>query len=103
MQKLRERWGLQHNYQVWLVLLVFALTGSTIGRLKGPIQTFTGLIALNPKLLRDVIYYILALPFYQLILVAYGYLFGLGKFFWEKEKRFYAKIAAKFSQKKEGV
>ena len=91
MQKLRERWGLQHNYQVWLVLLVFALTGTSIMLLKPHFVAFTGI----PKWL----YYLIILPIYQIVLLCYGYLFGLGKFFWEKEKRFYAKIVATFSRK----
>lgn len=92
MQKLRERWGLTHNYQVWLVLLVFALTGTSIMLLKPYFVEYTGI----PKWL----YYIIILPIYQIVLLIYGYLLGLGSFFWEKEKRFYRKVVSWFSPKK---
>ncbi len=85
MKKIREHWGLAHNYQVWLVFLTFALTGTSIMLLKPHFVAFTGI----PKWL----YYIIILPVYQIVLLMYGALFGLGSFFWEKEKRFYQKIA----------
>lgn len=92
MEKLRERWGLIHTYQVWLVMLVFCLTGTSIMLLKPYFIELTGI----PKWL----YYLIILPIYQVVLLMYGSLFGLGKFFWEKEKRFYQKITSRFSQNK---
>lgn len=91
MQKLREHWGLKYTYQVWLVLLVFSLTGTSIVLIKPYFIEITHI----PKWL----YYIIILPIYQLVLLMYGYLFGLGNFFWEKEKRFYHKIVNRFRQK----
>ncbi|MFN0201353.1 MAG: DUF6787 family protein [Bacteroidia bacterium] len=99
MNKLRERWGLENNRQVIFVLLVFALTGTTVVKLKPFLQEITGLNLLDPKWLRSIIYFIAVLPIYQLFLLGYGFLFGLFSFFWEKEKRFYQKIKQKLGQR----
>lgn len=78
--KLQKRWKLKSGWQVIIVLLVFACTGFTVMFLKEPILS---LIA--PKEERTwvftTIYYILILPVYFIILLAYGFIFGQWNFF----------------------
>jgi len=100
MNKLRERWGLENNNQVWLVLLVFALTGTTVMVLKRVLFKWSGLNETEYYKTITVAYYILVLPIYQGLLLVYGYLFGLHSFFWEKEKRLYARIKNLFVRHK---
>ena len=70
------------------IFIVFALTGTSSLVVGRPIIKALGITKEN---LNIVVYYILfaiiALIFYQILLVSFGYLFGQGKFFWEFEKK----------------
>ncbi|MFB0961602.1 MAG: diacylglyceryl transferase [Flavobacteriales bacterium] len=92
-EKLQNRWGVTGK-QVILILLVFALTGSTIAFLKKPVVAFfTGG---EKSVLFSVIYFILIFPIYILFLMAYGYLFGMSEFF----KKFAKKSVSRFRKKR---
>ncbi|MEQ8711467.1 MAG: prolipoprotein diacylglyceryl transferase, partial [Cyclobacteriaceae bacterium] len=75
LEKLQQRWGLKSITQVVLVLIAFAATGTTVMLLKRPI---VGLFTENGEqpLLFTILYYLLILPVYNVILLAYGLLFG---------------------------
>jgi hypothetical protein len=89
--KLQQRWKLKSIGQVLLVLVVFACTGTTIMFLKQPILAFLG-EGESTSVLPSVLYYIFILPLYNVVLLAYGFLFGQFDFFWEFEKRFLSRI-----------
>ena len=94
-KKLQDRWGVSAT-RVLLILLVFALTGTTVLFIKSPILNF--IVGENEKTwVHSVIYFILILPIYNIILLMYGTLFGQFKFFWEFEKKFFNRI---FNRKK---
>ncbi len=86
LQSLKNRWKLEGIGQVVLVLTVFACTGFTVLFLKKPI---VGLIVDNGEYYTffTVLYYIFILPIYNIILLAYGFLFGQFTFFWAFEKK----------------
>jgi hypothetical protein len=90
MQRLAERWGVSPA-RVLVILLVFALTGTTVMLLKRPVLAwFTGD---GPQgWVVSAVYYLLILPAYNLILLVYGALFGQFRFFWEFEKRFFRRL-----------
>jgi len=95
IEKLRSRWKLNSVTQVILVLVVFACTGFTVMFLKPVIHhnIFEG----AHHTLFTILYYIFILPFYNILLLFYGFIFGQFKFFWEFEKRFFSRI---FKRKK---
>ena len=91
LDKLKDRWKLGSPFQVVVVLVVFACTGFTVLFIKKPILHFlagTG----GDTMLASILYYLLILPLYNVILLAYGFLFGQFNFFWEFEKRFFNRI-----------
>ena len=85
------RWKLGSSFQVIVVLIVFACTGFTVLFIKKPILHFLA-GEQGDTVTASVIYYILILPLYNVILLAYGFLFGQFNFFWEFEKRFFNRI-----------
>ncbi len=91
MEKLKQRWKLGSTFQVIVVLLVFACTGFTILFIKKPILHFLA-GAQGDSTIASVLYYLLILPLYNVILLAYGFLFGQFSFFWEFEKKFFNRI-----------
>lgn len=94
IEKLKLRWKLGSAFQVFMVLVVFACTGFTVLFIKKPILHFL-VGAEGDSTLASVIYYLLILPLYNVILLAYGFLFGQFNFFWEFEKKFFSRIFRK--------
>lgn len=98
MEKLKERWGLDSNWQILIILLVFAITGSSATKLAGPIIEFVGLQKESTNIF---IYWTLRIlmifPVYQILLVFFGWLFGQFQFFWNFEKKMLSRLGlAKF-------
>jgi hypothetical protein len=97
IERLKKRWKLDSATQVIIVLIVFACTGFTIMFLKKPIlQLFNSSDSSSATLA----YYLLILPLYNVILLAYGFVFGQFRFFWEFEKRFISRIISIFKRTK---
>lgn len=91
MDRLKQRWKLDSAFQVVIVLIVFACTGFTVLFIKKPILTFLAGPAGNSTT-AAILYYIFILPLYNVILLAYGFIFGQFTFFWEFEKRMFGRM-----------
>ena len=90
IDRLAVRWKVAPS-RVLIILLVFACTGFTVMFLKRPIVAWaTG--SGQPSVWFSVGYYLLILPFYNLVLPVYGALFGQFRFFWDFEKRFFGRL-----------
>jgi Na+-driven multidrug efflux pump len=94
MERLKNRWHLQSLWQVVIILVVFACTGFTVLALKRPLLSFLA-GGEAESTLASVLYYIFILPIYNVFLLAYGFLFGQFRFFWEFEKRSFDRIFRK--------
>lgn len=96
MEKLKQRWGITSNVQLVVILVVFAITGSTSAKLAGP---FSELIGIEADLFHPVLYWtarlILIFPIYQILLVTIGWLFGQFNFFWNFEKKMLNRMGIK--------
>jgi hypothetical protein len=85
LDKLKQRWGVAHTWQVVVILLVFSLAGSSILFVKGPLYR---LLHLPP----DASLWIkipITLMIYQVLLLFWGGVFGHFGFFWAKEKKMF--------------
>lgn len=89
LQKLKNRWNVQSGWQVLIILLVFACTGFSVMYLK---KTIVAWLKIENKWILWVINIFIILPLYQLILLAYGWVFGQFDFFWNFEKRMFKRI-----------
>ncbi len=99
LKRLQERWGVSAT-RVFIILIVFALTGTTVLFIKAPILNF--IIGESDKTwIHSLIYFVLILPIYNILLLIYGSLFGQFQFFWAFEKRFVKRIF--FRKNKESV
>ncbi|PQB04479.1 DUF6787 family protein [Aureitalea marina] len=87
MKKLKARWGIDSNWQLTVIFIVFAITGSTSAKFAAPI---TEALGMNPEM-NGWIYWpvriLLIFPLYQILLVFFGWLFGEFAFFWNFEKK----------------
>ena len=94
LARLREKWQVS-TAQVWIILLVFACTGTTVLLLKRPLLAAVAGDS-EPPVLFTVTYYALIVPIYNTLLLAYGTLFGQFHFFWAYEKRLFGRIGGLF-------
>ncbi|AVR46442.1 diacylglyceryl transferase [Christiangramia fulva] len=93
MKKLKKRWGVKSNWQLFVIFLVFAITGSSAAKLASPL---TNLIGINPQDHHWLIYWpiriLIILPIYQVLLLFFGWIFGQFSFFWNFEKKMLARM-----------
>ena len=91
-KKLYKRWGVTQRWQLIAMFLVFAVTGSTAGRISNPLME---LIGLAKETTNGWLYWpiriLIIFPVYQVLLVAFGWLFGQYNFF----KEFAMKMASR--------
>ena len=101
MEKLKKRWGIKSNFQIFLILVVFAINGSFAAWVAKPITNFIGL---SQETLHPFIFWpiriLLIFPIYQFTLPIVGLVFGQFKFFWNFEKKFLSRIGLGFLFKK---
>lgn len=97
MKKLKERWSIESNFQLVVILIVFSITGSAATKLAGPITDFIGIDANQTS---GFIYWpvriLLIFPIYQVLLVVFGWLFGQFQFFWAFEKKMLQRLGLGF-------
>jgi hypothetical protein len=88
MNKLKDRWNISSNWQLTIIFIVFAITGSTAAYLSKPVTGFLGITKENLSLwLYWPLRLLIIFPVYQVLLVLIGTLFGQFKFFWNFEKK----------------
>lgn len=96
MDKLKARWNIEHNWQIVVILIVFAVTGSTASYIGKPILAF---LNITPEAFSSFGYWtiriLLLFVVYQFLLVFFGWLFGQHKFFWNFEKKMLRRIGLK--------
>ncbi|MBT8187720.1 MAG: diacylglyceryl transferase [Croceitalea sp.] len=97
MEKLKERWGIESNFQIVVIFIVFGLTGSAAAKLAGPL---TDIIGLTKNSVSGWVYWpiriLLIFPIYQVLLVVFGWLFGQYRFFWNFEKKMLKRLGLGF-------
>jgi len=96
MKKLKQRWNITSNWQLTVILVVFAITGSTAAKFAGPLTEAV-------QITREMGWYIywpvrilIIFPIYQVLLVFFGWLFGEYYFFWNFEKKMLSRMGFKF-------
>jgi hypothetical protein len=94
-EKLKKRWNIQSNFQVAVILIVFAITGSTIVYIKKIIFDFINITADTALWLKIPTYIVVILVVYNILLLIVGFLFGQFKFFLDFEKKFFSRFLPK--------
>ncbi|QYJ67693.1 DUF6787 family protein [Flavobacterium litorale] len=101
MEKLKKRWGITSNFQLVVIFIVFAITGSTSAYLSKPVLGYMNITKDTlPLYIYIPLYLILIFPIYQVLLVFFGFISGQFKFFWNFEKRMLKSIGLGFLFKK---
>ena len=97
MNKLKERWGITSNFQLVIILIVFAITGSTSAWVTRPILAFIGI---EKDTMNPFIYWplslLLILPVYKILLIIIGTIFGQYRFFSQFVKKMFVNMRLGF-------
>ncbi|WP_158979242.1 DUF6787 family protein [Cellulophaga sp. L1A9] len=102
MKKLKERWGIESNFGIIMILLVFSVTGSSALKIARPLLDYIGFTreTFADDWYFSVLYWtvriLIIFPIYQILLVAFGWLFGQFKFFWNFEKKMLCRLGLGF-------
>ena len=92
LKNIKDRWGIESNFQFIIIFIVFGITGSTSLLISGPILDF---INLEKLITVNWVYWlvriIIIFPIYQLLLIVIGSLLGQHKFFKNFIKRMFKK------------
>lgn len=96
MEKLKARWGIESNWQIIIILIVFAVTGSTASYIGKPILKYLNITteafgSFGYWTIRILVLFIM----YQFLLVFFGWVFGQHAFFWNFEKKMLRRIGFK--------
>ncbi|MBT3281804.1 MAG: diacylglyceryl transferase [Cryomorphaceae bacterium] len=88
MKKLKERWGITSNFQIIIIFIVFAITGSTSAYISGPLTEYIiGDSNIN-SFFKIIIRILLLTPIYQVLLLFFGFIFFQFNFFFKFVKKF---------------
>lgn len=100
IEKLKQRWNVKNGWDVLIILLVFACTGFSILYIKRGLFNLVGLSKeTSPSWLLWTVNLLIILPLYQVVLLAWGWVWGRFSFFWEFEKRMFRRIGGWFGRK----
>ncbi len=80
-QKLKTRWDIESDFQVFMILLVFSLTGFSFLFINPLIDQLLGISEDDPFWLKAVVFVLIVLPVYNLLLIIWGTLLGQFTFF----------------------
>jgi hypothetical protein len=87
MPTFKQRWNIQSNAQLTVIIIVFALTGSASAWLSKPFCLWLGITKDELGFWFTPVRLLLIFPIYQVLLVLIGFLFGQFEFFWKFEKK----------------
>jgi hypothetical protein len=99
IEKLKARWNVKDGWDVAIILMVFACTGFSILYIKRALFDLVGLAEESPSWLRWAVNILVILPLYQVVLLAWGWIWGKFTFFLEFEKRMFSRIGGMFRRK----
>ena len=96
MKKFKEKWRINSNFQLFIILLVFTITGSVAVVIAKPVLNLIGLERINvvPWIFWPIRILII-FPIYQILILIIGALFGQFKFFWNFEKKMLSRLGFK--------
>ena len=87
-QYLKEKWNLKSNFQLVIILVVFAITGSSSLYISKPLLEF---LSISTESMNSLPYWILRILVvtivYQFVLLIVAFLFGQFKWFLDFEKK----------------
>ncbi len=86
-EKLKQRWGINSNFQIIIIFIVFSVTGSAAVWVKKIVFQWIGIDSDTSLWFKIPMYVLTILPSYQILLLVIGTLFGQFQFFYNFQKK----------------
>lgn len=95
LEKLKNRWGLKHNWEIIVILIIFSLAGQSIMLLRWLLWWLFNLepIHFGYKVL---IWILVLFPLYHVCFMFWGFVLRQWKFTWWFEKKMLSRFGFKF-------
>ena len=87
IDRLKKRWGIKSNLQIFLILIAFSLAGSLTLVVKNLFFQLIGVDTETPLYIKIPIYILSIIPIYWVLLISVGTLLGQFKFFYNFGKK----------------
>lgn len=96
MEKLKQRWGIESNWDIFFIIIAFSINGSFASYIARPLTEAIGLDyeTTNPWVFWPI-RIILIFVVYQTTLPIVGWCVGQFKFFWAMEKKMLKRMGFK--------
>ena len=78
---LKQKWGIESNFQFWLIFTIFGISGTSTLFVKEPIFALLGMDEHTSFWIKFLVYILTITPAYFTLLLFYGTLLGQFKFF----------------------
>ena len=90
---LKDKWNLKSNFQLVIILIVFAITGSGSLFISKPLMEFLSISSENMDIyLYWILRFIIVTVVYQFVLLLVAFVFGQFNWFWNFEKKILKKM-----------
>ena len=90
---LKDKWNLKSNFQLVIILIVFAITGSGSLYISKPLMEFLSISLENMDIyLYWILRFIIVTVVYQFVLLLVAFVFGQFNWFWNFEKKILKKM-----------
>jgi hypothetical protein len=90
---LKDKWNLKSNFQLVIILIVFAITGSASLYISKPLMEFLSISSENMDIyLYWILRFIIVTVVYQFVLLLVAFVFGQFNWFWNFEKKILKKM-----------
>jgi hypothetical protein len=96
LEKLKQRWGVEHFWQVVLIMFIFSICGMTVLYIREFVFDWLGLGQSTPLWEEAVAWLVIVFPSYQILFLFYGFIFGQFEFVWRFEKKNFRRLKGFF-------
>ncbi len=98
LNKLKQRWNVKSNLQLFIILFVFSISGSITLFVKAYILSWINYSPEWPVYIKILTWLFIVVPVYQLTLITIGTLLGQFEFFWRFEKKTIRRLGIKIDR-----
>jgi hypothetical protein len=91
-RRLKNKWGIENNWQFFLINVIFAITGSLTVFIRKPVFHLLAISAETPFVIKFFVYILVVTPVYFILLIIVGTLLGQFRFFWNFEKKIFSRF-----------
>lgn len=95
LEKIKNKWNVKNNFQLFVILLIFSITGSASLVVRQYVFDLIGITSDTSLWIKTPLYILIIFPAYQILFLIIGTLLGQFRFAWEFEKKVFSRLRFK--------